>query len=242
MRTALFEGDWPISQAFGANPQLYYDTFGLAGHNGVDFALPPNTPIYAAEDGVITSSYDPSGYGVTIYLDSTTGNGWRYGHLSYDRPPQAATDPRVTAGQLIGYSNNTGYSTGPHLHAGLRPPNTDYDNGYSGYIDPLPTLDTLPPAPTPTELASMQALIDQLTALINNLSAELDLQATINNLNGVIQTLNEQLAYKDELLQQANSRAGVAEQQRDELSKQLEDCRRERSASEPPAQPTQSLT
>jgi hypothetical protein len=48
-----------------------------------------------------------------------------------------------------------------------------------------------------------------------------ELQAQIDNLNGIIRTLTEQRDYKDELLQQANSRAGLAEAEVERLTKEL---------------------
>jgi hypothetical protein len=45
-----------------------------------------------------------------------------------------------------------------------------------------------------------------------------DLQAELDNLNGIIRTLTEQRDFKDELLQAANSRAGVAEAEVERLT------------------------
>jgi len=40
----LFEGDFPLSQAFGVNKNAY-KKFGLLGHNGIDYAIPNGTKL-----------------------------------------------------------------------------------------------------------------------------------------------------------------------------------------------------
>ena len=40
------EEKYRISQAFGLNPQIY-KRFGMKGHNGIDYACPQGTPVYA---------------------------------------------------------------------------------------------------------------------------------------------------------------------------------------------------
>ena len=83
-------------------------------HNGVDFAAPMGTPVYAARAGTVTFVGPQGGGGNVITIDHGGGIETSYLHLS------SFTDTRVgekvSAGQRIALSGSTGYSTGPHLH------------------------------------------------------------------------------------------------------------------------------
>lgn len=86
----------------------------LIYHEGIDFALTVNSPIYATADGVVELVWkDKEGYGFRISIDHGYGFRTVYAHLSrfYVREKQV-----VKKGQLIARSGNTGYSFGPHLH------------------------------------------------------------------------------------------------------------------------------
>ena len=129
----------PISQYFGENPQIY-SRFRMDGHNGVDFAIPENTELLSVFEGEVTQvGYDPTGYGNFIRLQSAEGYEVLYAHLNTIFVHEKDSLP---AGQKIGLSGNTGFSTGPHLHFGMRLITNgivqDYRNGFYGYIDPLP--------------------------------------------------------------------------------------------------------
>jgi murein DD-endopeptidase MepM/ murein hydrolase activator NlpD len=83
-------------------------------HEGLDFACPIGTPIYASGNGVIEiAESGESGYGICLNINHQNGYATKYAHLSkmVAHPGQA-----VKRGQLIAYSGNTGLSTGPHLH------------------------------------------------------------------------------------------------------------------------------
>ena len=125
-----FNGNYKITQEFGDNP-AYYAQFGLKGHNGIDYGLPLNTPVIASEDGTATVNYDPElGHYVQIMGAYKT----LYCHLT----KATISNGLVKAGQQVGLSGNSGNSTGPHLHFGVKPIPQDNNNGYGGAIDPEP--------------------------------------------------------------------------------------------------------
>jgi murein DD-endopeptidase MepM/ murein hydrolase activator NlpD len=97
-------------------------------HNGVDFAAPTGTPIYAAGKGTIIHAAMSGGAGNLIKLDHGDGLETRYMHLN-EFAPGIAPGTAVTQGQLIGFVGTTGGSTGPHLHFEIRV--------NEAYVDPL---------------------------------------------------------------------------------------------------------
>ena len=82
-------------------------------HQGVDFAAPKGTAIYAAGDGVIEMKQRYKGYGKYIRIRHANNFKTAYAHMSkFNKTPGG----RVKQKQIIGYVGSTGYSTGPHLH------------------------------------------------------------------------------------------------------------------------------
>jgi murein DD-endopeptidase MepM/ murein hydrolase activator NlpD len=106
-----------LTSGFGSrrHPVLGYTKM----HAGVDFGAPIGTPILAAGDGVIARASVMGGYGNVVDINHDATWSTRYGHLSRFAPGLRAGD-RVTQGQVIAYSGNTGRSTGPHLHYEVR--------------------------------------------------------------------------------------------------------------------------
>lgn len=128
-----FDGEFVLTQGFGVNKENYTQ-FGLQGHNGLDYGLPTNTPILAPHSGkVIEATLDPQGYGLYIKIENDV-EGSVLAHMKEFRVGVGDT---VTEGQLIGYSDNSGNSTGPHLHWGYYKFPRDRKNGYAGFIDQL---------------------------------------------------------------------------------------------------------
>jgi murein DD-endopeptidase MepM/ murein hydrolase activator NlpD len=107
---------------------------GLENHYALDFDLDTGSPVFAARGGLVfdtkknsnrggpgTAYNNDANYIAVLHDDGTIGN---YIHLRLNGVLVAPGD-RVEAGQLIGYSGNTGVSSGPHLHFDVQIPSVD---------------------------------------------------------------------------------------------------------------------
>lgn len=84
-------------------------------HQGVDFAAPSGTAIYAAGDGVVARVGRVNGYGNYVEIEHNREYSTAYAHLSaYARGLHEGE--RVRQGDVVGYVGMTGSATGPHLH------------------------------------------------------------------------------------------------------------------------------
>jgi len=113
----------PITSAFGKVRHLTFNngqrspSYGKP-HGGIDFGVPEGTPVYAVTDGVVdATNFDAPGFGNYIKTLNSDGTENFFGHLSRKLVEGGA---RVKAGDIVGYSGNTGSSTGPHLHFEVR--------------------------------------------------------------------------------------------------------------------------
>jgi murein DD-endopeptidase MepM/ murein hydrolase activator NlpD len=113
---------YAITQAHGSK---------LTSHNNrenlyaIDFAMPRGAAVVAARGGIVIDvtlrhqegGFDPSflDKANTIAIAHDDGTVAEYAHLS-PGPELVKPGQRVAAGDMLGYSGNTGYSSGPHLH------------------------------------------------------------------------------------------------------------------------------
>ncbi len=86
-------------------------------HAGVDFQAAIGTPVWAVGDGKVTSAGWQGGYGKCVTLRHPSGLESLYAHLSRI---DVRAGQHVAQKTVIGHSGNTGLSSGPHLHFGLR--------------------------------------------------------------------------------------------------------------------------
>ncbi len=168
-----------VNQGFGED-QKTYSQFGLNGHNGLDLRAFHGQPVYAGHDGTAYYEEDSSqGCGVVIisndaylYKGQLVHFKTIYWHFCDPTKEPKFASPVFTkigsansgrgipvkAGDLIGYADNTGFSSGDHLHFGLKPiipgpgvsvgdapdvgignwVNVEQNNGFLGAIDSTP--------------------------------------------------------------------------------------------------------
>ena len=156
-----------ITQGFGRNDVFDYTKICsqgqcLIGHNGVDcirgfvkgkFYETEGCYVRASHDGIVTyAGIDgKEGYGIVLrtkepfdYNGSLTFFKTVYWHM---KPPfHVVVGQEVFVGDILGEADNTGLSTGSHLHFGLKPIaqgenewswfNLEQNNGYFGAINP----------------------------------------------------------------------------------------------------------
>lgn len=162
--------DWPlknivITQYFGGsefakrNPGIYG---GRAYHPGVDFGTPRGTPIYAPLAGTVRATGNTDlvpgcySWGKWTLIDHANGLSTLYAHQD---TVSVTPGQRVATGEIIGYSGNTGYSTGPHLHFTLYAK----DGVTVRQFNEIKTVTSCGPASTP--VAATEAYLDPMLYL-----------------------------------------------------------------------------
>ncbi|KKR84057.1 MAG: Peptidase M23B family protein [Candidatus Nomurabacteria bacterium GW2011_GWA2_40_97] len=117
---------WPLERIFVT--QLFGKTvdskrlYASGTHNGVDFRASVGTPVMAMADGTVlgvgntdTTCYGAS-FGKFVFIKYNNGLASTFGHLSLIKSYEGQ---RVRRGEVVGYTGNTGHTTGPHLHISL---------------------------------------------------------------------------------------------------------------------------
>ena len=137
---------WPEGYSVNARSPYGWRNHPFGGrkfHHGVDVAMPVGTPLTAPADGVVVKKGNGPSGGVTLILKHEDNRHTVYYHLQ--KPSHLAKGATVKRGELLGFSGNTGASTGPHLHMELRRSARGGDT-----VDPMPYLqaeETVEPEP-----------------------------------------------------------------------------------------------
>ena len=115
--------NYRVSSPFNLR-RLHPVTKRIAPHHGVDFAMPVGTPVLSTGDGVVSRIGNHPYAGRYIEVEHPGHFTTRYLHLSQ---VQVQRGQRVSRGERIALSGNTGRSTGPHLHFELHVNNRPVD-------------------------------------------------------------------------------------------------------------------
>ena len=93
------------------------DTYRSGVHNGTDWALPIGTPIRAPADGCVIMRFQGGETGYSCYFEFEWKGVRQWMRVLHLRELPATGE--LKAGDVIGYSGDTGKSTGPHCHLDL---------------------------------------------------------------------------------------------------------------------------
>lgn len=104
----------PITSPFGWRINPIWG--GREFHQGIDIAIGTGTKVLAAASGVVTYAGWMTGYGNVVILYHGSNVSTLYAHLEKFAVRKGE---QVRQGQVIAYSDDTGWSTGPHLHFGV---------------------------------------------------------------------------------------------------------------------------
>ncbi|MBC7793978.1 MAG: M23 family metallopeptidase, partial [Clostridia bacterium] len=128
-------------------------------HNGVDYGVPVGTQVWSVGDGRVVKAGHGNGFGNVVEVSHA--NGWisQYAHLS---AVAVKVGQHVSQKQVIAKSGNTGMSTGPHLHYGLKRNN--------GYVDPAAQKFDRAESLKGAELAAFKHEVEKLSSELDRIS------------------------------------------------------------------------
>lgn len=108
-----------LTQFFGNTAFAKSGAYKGRGHNGIDFRASTGTKVRTVLGGTVVETGNTDAYrgcysyGKWILIEHDNGLSTMYAHLNLIKVSEGQ---EVNTGDIIGYSGNTGYSTGPHLH------------------------------------------------------------------------------------------------------------------------------
>ncbi len=111
------DGNRQILSCNGNNPPAGYKSlYGKAGHKGIDLAAKHGQEVYCAQRGMIYQIDTNPKSGLDVRIISVVG-GVQIRHI-YEHllGYEGKIGQIIETGQLIGWADNTGYSSGDHLH------------------------------------------------------------------------------------------------------------------------------
>lgn len=109
------------------------ESFRIKPHSGIDFKMEVGEPIRSIKEGIVTiKDFGNVNAGKTVFVKWSDGKVAIHGHLNDFAVQNGQV---VKAGDLLGHAGNTGFSTGSHLHFGIK------EGGR--FIDPSPYINDI---------------------------------------------------------------------------------------------------
>jgi len=130
----------------------------MTQHHGVDYGAPVGTPVYAVAPGkVIEVKQTPLG-GKQVTINHADNTKTYYLHLNGFN---VSVGTAVSARQRIASVGNTGRSTGPHLHLGIKDPKGNWLNPLKVKMIATPQLDS-------KRMPRFKKQMDEILKLLDN--------------------------------------------------------------------------
>ncbi|MBO5350046.1 MAG: M23 family metallopeptidase [Alistipes sp.] len=104
-----------LTTSYGMHIHPFYKT--LTSHQGVDYAIPEGSRVFATADGKVKEVHRSSTQGQTVIIDHGNGYETSYSHL---QRISVVRNQQVRRGDIIALSGDTGLSLAPHLHYEVR--------------------------------------------------------------------------------------------------------------------------
>ncbi len=112
-----------LTASFGERVHPFFKT--MSQHNGVDYSVPVGTAVFATADGTVRSLQTRGQTsGLSLVIDHGNGYETVYSHLD---KVVAQPGRKVSRGDIIAFSGNSGLSFAPHLHYEVRYRGTPVD-------------------------------------------------------------------------------------------------------------------
>jgi murein DD-endopeptidase MepM/ murein hydrolase activator NlpD len=85
-------------------------------HVGVDLPVDSGTPVYATIGGKVVWAGTNGAWGLLVVVENAEYQIW----LAHNESLAVSVGQLVVAGQVVAWSDNSGRSTGPHVHYGIK--------------------------------------------------------------------------------------------------------------------------
>lgn len=142
-------------------PDGYKSLYGPKGHLGLDLRATHSQPVYCALDGTVYKVDTLAKSGLDVRVESVVGER-RFRHI-YEHllGYQPGVRTEVKSGDLIGWADNTGYSSRDHLHFQIE----EYVGGKWTPIDPMAVMSDI----HAQDIRSITEILARLADLIADL-------------------------------------------------------------------------